>query len=114
MRGTEQKNGREFVLGRRRTSDYGGGGEGMRDRVRGIPVPREKGGIYRRNRVIGDSLFLLAFPSRVLSFNSLDRFIDYVQLIIRSYVSTFLRHSSIFRAAHLDGLTQGIFRNVSK
>lgn len=65
MRDTEQKNGREFVLGRRGTSFaraawHGRGG--IQERVRGIPMPREKGGVYRRVRIIDDSLFLLAFP----------------------------------------------------
>lgn len=41
-------------------------GGGTRERVRGIPMPREKGGIYRQDRIIGDSLFLLTFPSHVL------------------------------------------------
>lgn len=78
MRGTEQKNGREFVLGRRRTSatrtPAPGAGAGDRGAcARGIPMPREKGGIYRRNRIIGDSLFFLAFPSRCsLSIHSTD------------------------------------------
>lgn len=64
MRGTEQKNGREFVLGRRGTSVAQR--EGMRERVRGIPVPRaERVAVYRRGRIIGDSLFFLAYPSHI-------------------------------------------------
>lgn len=70
MRGTGQKNGREFVLGTRGTSvarerRRGTAAGGIRERVHGIPVPREKDGVYRRGRIIGDSLFLLAFSSHV-------------------------------------------------
>lgn len=95
MRGTEQKNGREFVLGRRGTSvararhGPAGGGWGWGERVRGIPMPRKKGGIYRRDWIIGDSLFLLVFPSRVPFQFTRPIYRLSLQLIIPSYVPPF-------------------------
>lgn len=71
MRGTKQKNGREFVSGGRGTS--AGGREETRACARNSYAAREKGGVYRRDRIIGDSLFLLApcpsFPLSPRSFS---------------------------------------------
>lgn len=62
---------------------------GIRERVRGIPMPRKKGGIYRRDWIIGDSLFLLVFPSRVPFQFTRPIYRLSLQLIIPSYVPPF-------------------------
>lgn len=64
-----------FRAGEGRARPEGGGGEeGRNESVRAeFLCPREKGGVYRQGRIIGDSLFLLASPPpRDPSFNSLD------------------------------------------
>lgn len=76
MRGTEQKNGREFVLGR--PARGCAAREGNENVVRGILsfsyAARGKGGVYKRGRIIGDSLFLLTPRARLrpLSIRSTD------------------------------------------
>lgn len=66
MRGTEQKNGREFVLGRRGTSERYMAAGGYESSVYVEFLCRAKRvAVYRRGRIIGDSLFLLAHSSHV-------------------------------------------------
>lgn len=100
MRDTEQKNGREFVLGRQGTSERHG-----TERYENVCVEF----LYRAKRValtdgpqiIGDSLFLLTFPSHIL--------FQFTQPIYRCSIgylypklrSIFLRRSSIFSAIYV-------------
>lgn len=75
MRGTEQKNGREFVLGRPTRRDARPGRE-MRTCARGILSSSYAAGerVAFTNGVIGDSLFLLTPRARLrpLSIRSTD------------------------------------------
>lgn len=104
MRGTEQKNGREFVLGRPERR-VGRPGREMRTCARNslfLLRPREKGGIYKRGRIIGDSLFLLTRPrAPTIPVNSLDRFTDCVQLIIQSYIPPLFGVHRSFHQLHV-------------